>query len=62
MLVGDGQATLKDYILTLVEWNVEEFLNNIHTTKYNRHSVHIIDDLLKLDLRNSFMHRVIIPS
>lgn len=62
MLVGVSQATLKDYILTPVEWNVEEFLDNIHTTKYYRHSVHIIDDLLKLDLRYTFMHRVIIPS
>jgi hypothetical protein len=62
MLVGVGQDTLKDYILIPVEWNVEEYMENIHATNYHRHSVHMIDDLLKLDLRHSFMHRVIIPS
>lgn len=62
MLVGIGQAGLKDYVFIPVEWDVEDYLKNSKTDNYEKHAFHIIDDLLKLDLKNIFMHRVVFPT
>ena len=61
MLVGLGQAGLKDFIFTPVEWDVEEYVKNSHTFNYENHAIHFIDDLLKVDLKSIYMHRVVLP-
>lgn len=61
MLVGIDQSILKDYTYTPVAWNINEYLNNTDDIDYGLHPVHMIDELLKLDLRHYFTYRVILP-
>ena len=58
MLVGIGQAGMKDYVFTPVE---QDFSTNSNSVTYRNHAFHFIDDLLKLDLKNLFMQRVVLP-
>lgn len=61
MLVGLEKAAKELYVFTPVQWNVSEFLENLHTASYNEYPIHIIDELLQVDLKQLFTHRVILP-
>lgn len=58
-LAKDG-AKASDFIFTPVEWDVVEFKKYANIEEYNRHSFFLIDDLLKVDLRQLYTHRVVI--
>lgn len=60
MFLATGEAKASEFIFTPVEWDVEEFKKYAKIEEYNRHSFFLIDDLLKVDLRQLYTHRVVV--
>lgn len=59
MFIATGGTKTKESLFTPVEWDVEEFKKCAKIGEYNRHSF-LIDDLLKIDLRQLYTHRVVV--
>jgi hypothetical protein len=60
VLAGTGAVKASEFVFTPVEWDVEDFKKSAQAEEYNRHSFLLIDDLLKVDLKQLYSHRVIV--
>lgn len=60
MFIATGGGKVKEFLFTPVEWDVEEFKKCAKIEDYNRHLFFLIDDLLKIDLRQLYKHRVVV--
>lgn len=60
IFLAKGGAKASEFIFTPVQWDVEEFKKYAEIEEYNRHSFFLIDDLLKVDLRHLYTHRVVV--
>jgi hypothetical protein len=61
ILIGLDKALMKEFVFTPVEWDVEKFKENSPFLEFSRYSIFLIDDLLGVDLKYLFTHRVVIP-